>query len=264
MARNGESFCHHKGLFVLSLAGLLLSTGGILLKEPLLTISKNCHDKISIFLPAYAYLFFLNPLCFYLNMLLLLLQVSAPEAPTPVFLMSHLPRAVHTVSFATLFLSAPLSFHVAIAEEQFGSAIGAALVFLALVIILTFVFKKFLISIFRTGRDLVPALFALCISTGYFISFDPLLSFSEQNHYDPLTHHIPINLVLLFISFIIFMVGIILVILWISAPDNGGHASIFAENLVIDALSVSFAVLLVGGFIKFYGVVTDMAAVVGG
>jgi hypothetical protein len=227
-------------------------------------LAQRCPDRISILLPVYSYLFLLTPLNFSLNILLLFLHATddavAVEAPFSVFLKKHLPRVASTVSLATLLLCGPLLVHVSVAQESVGFTIGAALVLLALITVFASAFKRLLISSWYAGRGLVPALFFLCISTGTLISFDSLLSLSNKNHNDPHIPLIPIHLLLLFVSFIVFMFSITLLLIYIGAPVDGPHLAIRAENLVISPLSVAIATLLVGWYMKVSIAVTGMGA----
>jgi hypothetical protein len=236
--------------FLHAFPGLLLSTGGVLYLKPLFSLFQLFYGKTPILFSAYTSLFMLlNPLNFYLNILLLVGHVTAYASapgdilPTPVALNKHLLRATRAVSLATLVISAPLSMHVAFSEESVALSTGTVVLSLSLVTLLSSGFNNFFVS-----RDFNPVLFSLfMISSGLFTFF-----ISDK------IHHIPLHLLLLlFLSFMLFTLSITLLILRIGAPTP-----IHAENSVLAALSVVMSALVVGGYLEMYAAVTGMATVV--
>jgi hypothetical protein len=235
----------------LSLAGLFIPIGGTLFWDPMLNLAQKNSDKMAISFPIYAYLFFLTPLAFFLNTLFFLLNITAharaPEG-SPTVLSQYFPQASRTVSLAGLVISAPLSMQAAFAEESIGLAIGTVVVCLSLVTLLSSCFNNIFVS-----KGFIPILFAIFISTGIFTFLS-----SDNNYCDRISsHHIAIQLPLLsLVSFVVFTLCITLLIQRMSAPG-----AMEAKNSVINALSLTIAVLLVGGYLAVYAALTDMVAV---
>lgn len=246
MADIGKPASHRKSHLVLALVGLLVSTGGVLLQEPLLTLSQKCPYKNFIFPLVDPFLIILIPLNFYLNILFLLIHITARsgasdrEGSFPVFFNTHLPKASYVLSLAIFVLSAPVLVHAAIVGENIDFAIGGALLCVTLIVMLSSVFKKLFVA-----RSFQPILFALFTSAGFLT-----LLLSDKNHHETLASHIPIHSPLLsFLCISIFMLGTILLILRIRTPADQDQGVIEVENSIVIALSVAMATLLVGGYL---------------